>query len=370
MGILTGIKGDQFTTAFTGISPTTRPLTREDLYGQQQQGLPDGFLQGPGGLMHRPGVHSPTEMRGGVMVTTSGMVKSLDRPRQTSLFGIKKNKSLRPDLGETWPCIVDLSPIMDVSPSVEAAEQEANGRKDAKGSPNVAGAAGQQKSSISGMLSDFTRALGLGGTSPKDEHKGNIVTSQHQPQQQQQLLTSQAQAQGQLITSQGTTINSQGQLVNSQGQIVAQVANHVSPSVQASVVGAQVANNPTVVVSAGQPHPLPFQQMTPAQQLQLQQMQLQHQAQHLKKMRRQDQAAALQQQLLTQGKVSPTPPRKDVTGGLQQLAGKMVGRVATSLPTAALLQQSTIATSDSKPRVLVMPGHPTASESPLTSLQR
>ncbi|KAK3879707.1 hypothetical protein Pcinc_015751 [Petrolisthes cinctipes] len=84
MGILTGIKGDQFTTAFTGISPTTRPLTREDLYGQQQQGLPDGFLQGPGGLMHRPGVHSPTEMRGGVMVTTSGMVKSLDRPRQTS----------------------------------------------------------------------------------------------------------------------------------------------------------------------------------------------------------------------------------------------------------------------------------------------
>lgn len=234
---------------------------------------------------------------------------------------------------------------------------------------------------------------GLGGNSPKEEQKGNIATSQAQ---QQQLLTSQAQSQAQLISSQGTTINSQGQLVNSQGQVVgpqqvsaaqniAQMGNHVVPSVQQSVVGGQLVQNPAVVVSAGQigPQSLPFQQMTPAQQLQLQQMQLQHQAQHLKKMRRQDQAAALQQQLLTQGKVSPTPMRKDATGGVaglqqlqnlqqqQQLAGKIVGRVTTSLPTAALLQQSTIATSDSKPRVLVMPGQNIATtESPLTSLQR
>lgn len=234
---------------------------------------------------------------------------------------------------------------------------------------------------------------GLGGNSPKEEHKGNIATSQHQ---QQQLLTSQAQSQAQLMSTQGTTINSQGQLVNSQGQVVGpqqvsagqtitQMGNHVVPSVQQSVVGGQLVQNPAVVVSAGQigNQSLPFQQMTPAQQLQLQQMQLQHQAQHLKKMRRQDQAAALQQQLLTQGKVSPTPLRKDTSGGVaglqqlqnlqqqQQLAGKIVGRVTTSLPTAALLQQSTIATSDSKPRVLVMPGQSiTTTESPLTSLQR
>lgn len=198
------------------------------------------------------------------------------------------------------------------------------------------------------------------------------------------------------MSTQGTTINSQGQLVNAQGQVVGpqqvsagqaitQMGNHVVPSVQQSVVGGQLVQNPAVVVSAGQigNQSLPFQQMTPAQQLQLQQMQLQHQAQHLKKMRRQDQAAALQQQLLTQGKVSPTPMRKDPTGGVaglqqlqnlqqqQQLAGKIVGRVTTSLPTAALLQQSTIATSDSKPRVLVMPGQNIATtESPLTSLQR
>nr|XP_045614121.1 uncharacterized protein LOC123767957 isoform X2 [Procambarus clarkii] len=107
-------------------------------------------------------------------------------------------------------------------------------------------------------------------------------------------------------------------------------------------------------------------------------------------MRRQDQAAALQQQLMSQGKLSPTPIRKDVTAatvsGLQQLqnlqqqqqqqqqqhmANKFVGRVATSLPTAALLQQSTIATSDTKPRMLIMPGQPiSTSESPLSSLQR
>lgn len=198
------------------------------------------------------------------------------------------------------------------------------------------------------------------------------------------------------MSTQGTTINSQGQLVNSQGQVVGpqqvsagqtitQMGNHVVPSVQQSMVGGQLVQNPAVVVSAGQMgnQSLPFQQMTPAQQLQLQQMQLQHQAQHLKKMRRQDQAAALQQQLLTQGKVSPTPLRKDTSGGVaslqqlqnlqqqQQLAGKIVGRVTTSLPTAALLQQSTIATSDSKPRVLVMPGQNIApTESPLTSLQR
>lgn len=244
---------------------------------------------------------------------------------------------------------------------------------------------------------------GLGGSSPKEEQKGNLATSQQQQQQSQQqhqqLLTSQAQTQAQLINSQGTAINSQGQLVNSQGQVVGQqqvfttsgqvvtqLANHVGPNVQASVLGGQVMQNPPVMVNAAQQvgtQHLPFQQMTPAQQLQLQQMQLQHQAQHLKKMRRQDQAAALQQQLLSQGKVSPTPIRKDspaTVTSLQQLqnlqqqhlAGKMVGRVATtSLPTAALLQQSTIATSESKPRLLVMPaqGVPT-SETPLSSLQR
>nr|XP_027236805.1 uncharacterized protein LOC113828064 [Penaeus vannamei] len=272
---------------------------------------------------------------------------------------------------------------------------------DSKG-PNVsaAGVASQQgKSSISGMLSDFTRALGLGGNSPKDEQKGQVAATY---QQQQKQAQSQMQTQANLITSQMAgqqqqaqmAGHQQGQMVGGQqvytssGQVVTQLANHVGPGVTNApntVVGGQVVQNPTVVVSAGQQpggQPLLFQQMTPAQQLQLQQMQLQHQAQHLKKMRRQDQAAALQQQLITQGKISPTPLRKDAptaVPGLQQLqnlqqqhlAGKVGARVNSNLPTAALLQQSTIATSDGKPRMLVMPGQtiPT-SETPLSSLHR
>lgn len=240
---------------------------------------------------------------------------------------------------------------------------------------------------------------GLGGNSPKDEQKGQVAATY---QQQQKQAQSQMQTQANLITSQMAgqqqqaqmAGHQQGQMVGGQqvytssGQVVTQLANHVGPGVTNApntVVGGQVVQNPTVVVSAGQQpggQPLLFQQMTPAQQLQLQQMQLQHQAQHLKKMRRQDQAAALQQQLITQGKISPTPLRKDAptaVPGLQQLqnlqqqhlAGKVGARVNSNLPTAALLQQSTIATSDGKPRMLVMPGQtiPT-SETPLSSLHR
>lgn len=103
---------------------------------------------------------------------------------------------------------------------------------------------------------------------------------------------------------------------------------------------------------------LQMQQMTPQQQLQLQQLQMQQ----LKKLRGRDQmtAAILQQQAALQGqhfphsKVSPTPLRKDVFGGVgaaiqQQLQGGQ--RIGRNIPTAALLQQSTISTSDGKTRV-------------------
>lgn len=188
-----------------------------------------------------------------------------------------------------------------------------------------------------------------------------------------------------IITSQGQLIQGQPQLITSQvggkavitstGQIINQIPNHIANQIATTlpqtVMTGQVIQNPQLVNSAGQP--LIIQQMTPAQQLQLQQMQLQHQAQHLKKIRGRDQASMLQQQAAIQqqlhpGKISPTPLRRDLSSGLagiQQQLGNKLGRLAASVPTAALLSQSTISTSDSKQRIGAQTG-----ESALTSLQR
>ena len=181
-----------------------------------------------------------------------------------------------------------------------------------------------------------------------------------------------------IMTSQGL-LNAQGEIVH--GPITSQMAatqQMLSTGQLGNHMGQAGTNNPNLVTSTG----MLFQQMTPAQQLQLQQMQMQHQAQHMKKMRGRDQAALLQQQVLQQqlqhqGKISPTPLRKDLIGGphaLQQLQNAQqqhlankLGRVSSSVPTAALLQQSTIATSDGKQRMLMMP---ISGETPLSSLQR
>lgn len=149
------------------------------------------------------------------------------------------------------------------------------------------------------------------------------------------------------------------------------MANHVGPGCNNAVT-----QQALLMQQLTPQQQLQLQQMTPQQQLQLQQMQLQHQAQHLKKLRGRDQMttallqqqAALHQQHLQQNKISPAPLRKDIFGGVgaaiqQQLAGQRVGR---NIPTAALLQQSTISTSDGKTRVGL--GH--QGEAALTPLQR
>ena len=79
----------------------------------------------------------------------------------------------------------------------------------------------------------------------------------------------------------------------------------------------------------------------------------------------QQQAAALHHHHLQGSKVSPTPLRKDLLGGVgaaiqQQLAGQRFGR---NIPTAALLQQSTVGSSDAKSRLL-------QGDTALSSLQR
>ena len=184
-----------------------------------------------------------------------------------------------------------------------------------------------------------------------------------------------------VITSQGI-MTSQG-LLNSQGELVYGPVTSQMAATQQMLSTGLIGNHSG---SQGQLHNtgMFFQQMTPAQQLQLQQMQMQHQAQHMKKMRGRDQAALMQQQaqlqqLQQQGKISPIPLRKDMMGGgamnvlhqmqgaQQHLMNKMGGRVSSSVPTAALLQQSTIATSDGKQRMLMMP---LPGETPISSLQR
>ena len=177
----------------------------------------------------------------------------------------------------------------------------------------------------------------------------------------QGLLTSQ----GQLIPGQLTQLGGQTVLASNGQVIAAPIPNHIAaPALPQTVVAGQLVQPPQLVNSVGQPIVL-----SAAQQLQLQQMQLQHQAQHLKKLRGRDHAAALLQQQaalqhqLHPGKISPTPLRRDIAAGfhgLQQQIGSKIGRVASSLPTAALLSQSTVSTSDKQ----------RGGESALSSLQR
>ena len=171
----------------------------------------------------------------------------------------------------------------------------------------------------------------------------------------------------------GTVVGPAGQLLTSQGQLIPGGQAVLAPNGQ--VIAAPMANHigPQPVVAAGQLHQLlnsagqPIV-LTAAQQLQLQQVQLQQQAHQLKKLRGRDQAAALLQQQaalqhhITQGKISPTPLRRsDIAAGLhglqQQISGKL-GRAASAIPTAALLCQSTVSTSDKQ------------RESALSTLQR
>ncbi|CAG0885084.1 unnamed protein product [Darwinula stevensoni] len=181
--------------AFTGMSPPSRPLSREELYGVQGPQQPVG--------QPRPRPFSPDEMGRHEIFTTSGTHKPLQMP-STRPYEVRKGPMKgKPETGE-WSPLMDLSPIMDVSPSLEAAEQEIMQHFRAEGGqgrgmtwkgfpatsrsgtsttttvPVTTSATGGTSSTISGMLTDFSRALRLGG-SKQDEGK----------QQQQQSIPKQ-----------------------------------------------------------------------------------------------------------------------------------------------------------------------------------
>lgn len=108
--------------------------------------------------------------------------KVIDLPQQPK----QKQKPQKPfPTEQDWSPVTDLSPIMDVSPSVEQAEQELiehynETKSHQQPSQPIVNVTRTTTGTISGMLADFSKALGLGkapspGPSPEDEQ--NIKAS-------------------------------------------------------------------------------------------------------------------------------------------------------------------------------------------------
>lgn len=119
-----------------------------------------------------------------------GQSSGSSKPSAIDLQNQKKPKP-KPD-PQDWSPVSDLSPILDVSPSIEAAEQElmekfqekvvdeheADLLEDDDSRLLKAGGIPRAKSgTISGMLEEFTRALGLPGTSPIDDSGIKLAVS-------------------------------------------------------------------------------------------------------------------------------------------------------------------------------------------------
>ncbi|CAM1299826.1 Uncharacterised protein g2529 [Pycnogonum litorale] len=115
--------------------------------------------------------------------------KVIDIPQQLQSKQ-KQSKVQKPTpADQDWSPVTDLSPIIDVSPSVEQAEQELiqhyNEEKSQKLQPANHTSNNMNRSTtgtISGMIADFSKALGLGKSaspnpSPNEESKPSIQTS-------------------------------------------------------------------------------------------------------------------------------------------------------------------------------------------------
>nr|CAD7196352.1 unnamed protein product [Timema douglasi] len=269
-------------------------------------------------------------------------------PQQTSN---KKSRAARFEPAD-WSPVTDLSPILDVSPSLERAEQELMQRFQAyflfqeggimDPTRSMLSQAQQQQlqqqhlqqgvqqasqsatkpstGTISGMLADFSRALGLSSTSPRPspsedkpvpeqqlqhhqqglqshttvyQHDMQLVQqqklTQQQIQQQNQQLHKQASQQQQQMQQMQQQQNQQLQQQNQQlqqqqlqQQLIIQEQQLYQQHLQQQQAGLVTGGN-----MMNEHHSLFPQHLTPQQQQMYQQhMQLQHQAQHLKKIRR------------------------------------------------------------------------------------
>ncbi|XP_055936610.1 titin-like [Argiope bruennichi] len=114
----------------------------------------------------------------------NGQSSIISKPNSIDIQNQKKSKAPKPD-PQDWSPVSDLSPILDVSPSVEAAEQELMEKFQEKiviedeeddmlvdEDSRLLKAGGIPRATsgtISGMLEEFNRALGLPGTSPVDD---------------------------------------------------------------------------------------------------------------------------------------------------------------------------------------------------------
>ncbi|XP_076333083.1 uncharacterized protein LOC143237566 isoform X2 [Tachypleus tridentatus] len=101
------------------------------------------------------------------------------KPKSIDLQGQKKQKP-KPE-PQDWSPVSDLSPIMDVSPSVEAAEQELmekfreKAEEEEQSKPVVQASIPRATSgTISGMIADFNKALGLSGSSPIEDQQSKV----------------------------------------------------------------------------------------------------------------------------------------------------------------------------------------------------
>ncbi|XP_022251150.1 uncharacterized protein LOC106467297 [Limulus polyphemus] len=104
--------------------------------------------------------------------------------KNIDLQGQKKQKA-KPD-PQDWSPVSDLSPIMDVSPSVEAAEQEFMEKfrqksEEAEQSKPIVHTTIPRATSgtISGMIADFNKALGLSGSYPIKNQKSKVNSTRN-----------------------------------------------------------------------------------------------------------------------------------------------------------------------------------------------
>ncbi|XP_064473635.1 protein piccolo-like [Ornithodoros turicata] len=92
-------------------------------------------------------------------------------PKNMELPSQKQQRTKMKAESQDWSPVSDLSPILDVSPSVEAAEQELmeKFREEEERLPAPAGIPRATSGTISGMLADFNKAMGLNSVSPGEE---------------------------------------------------------------------------------------------------------------------------------------------------------------------------------------------------------